>query len=61
MDDGSYVEEDAQTYDERVFTFSGSGGEKEGETCDFEIREYGGDKKTYETSHDYSIDYETSR
>ena len=61
MDNGSYVEEDAETYDERVITLSGSGGEKEGETCDFEIRDDGGDKKMYETSHDDIIYYETSR
>ena len=61
VDNGSYVEEDAETYDERVITLSGSGGEKEGETCDFEIRDDGGDEKTYETGYDYSIHYETSR
>ena len=61
VDNGSYVEEDAETYNERVFTLSGSGGEKEGETCDFEIRDDGGDEETYEASHDYSIHYETSR
>ena len=61
MVNGSFGEEDVKFYIDRVVTFSGSGGEKERETCDFEIRDDGGDKKMYETSHDDIIYYETSR
>ena len=60
MDNEAYVEENAQKNDEFVFTVAGSFREKEGETGDFEICDHGRDEKTYETSHYYSIDYETS-